>query len=147
MDVQLTRPDTFTTPSQSFLLRPPFFCPARLHSSTARQTKLKPAPIPNSAGPNKISSQDRVSSPDLQPPSIAPYTTAHVHEGGSHLSFLQGGGHSGSHPHLVNEFVSSIVEGRKPTIDAVVAARWTAPGIATHMSAMKEGEGVEVPGY
>ena len=31
-----------------------------------------------------------------------------------HLSFLQGGGHGGSHPHLVHEFVSSIVEERKP---------------------------------
>ena len=30
-----------------------------------------------------------------------------------HLSFIQGGGHGGSHPHLVHEFVRSIVEGRR----------------------------------
>lgn len=64
-----------------------------------------------------------------------------------HLSFLQGGGHGGSHPHLVHEFVSSIVEGRKPTIDAVTAANWTASGICAHESAMRGGDAVEVPEF
>ena len=31
-----------------------------------------------------------------------------------HLSFIQGGGHGGSHPHLVNEFVTALVENRDP---------------------------------
>ena len=31
-----------------------------------------------------------------------------------HLSFIQGGGHGGSHPHLVNEFVERLVEDRDP---------------------------------
>ncbi|WP_330620836.1 hypothetical protein [Blautia pseudococcoides] len=31
-----------------------------------------------------------------------------------HLSFKQGGGHGGSHPHLVHEFIRSIIEERKP---------------------------------
>lgn len=84
---------------------------------------------------------------DLLPPSIAPYTKSHVHEGGEHLSFVQGGGHSGSHPHLVHEFVRSIVEQRRPMSHGAIAARWTAPGIAAHMSAMKGGDGVDVPTY
>ena len=33
-----------------------------------------------------------------------------------------GGGHHGSHPHLVHEFVRSIIEGRKPRIDERRAA-------------------------
>lgn len=62
-----------------------------------------------------------------------------------HLSLLQGGGHHGSHPHLVHEFVRSIVEGRKSRIDSVTAADWTAPGICAHDSAMHGGETVDVP--
>ncbi|KAM0548447.1 hypothetical protein ACHAPJ_009933 [Fusarium lateritium] len=85
--------------------------------------------------------------PDLLPPELAPFTKASVHEDGQHLSFVQGGGHGGSHPHLVHEFVSSIIEKRRPAIDAVTAARWTAPGIAAHMSAMRDGEAVELPDF
>ena len=64
-----------------------------------------------------------------------------------HLSVEQGGGHHGSHPHLVHEFVSSILERRKPAIDGVTGANWTAAGICAHESAMKNGEEVVVPGF
>jgi len=84
---------------------------------------------------------------DLLPPEIAPFTQRHVHSDGAHLSFVQGGGHSGSHPHLVHEFVRSIVEHRRPAIDAITAANWTAPGIAAHLSAMADGAAVEVPDF
>ena len=56
-----------------------------------------------------------------------------------------GGGHHGSHPHLVNEFVMSIVEGRKPLIDEELGGNITAAGICAHESAMKNGESVIVP--
>ena len=56
-----------------------------------------------------------------------------------------GGGHHGSHPHLVNEFVMSIVEGRKPLIDEELGGNITAAGICAHESAMKNGEHVIVP--
>jgi len=83
---------------------------------------------------------------DLLPPSIARFTRRTVYdESDPHLSFLQGGGHHGSHPHLVHEFVMSIVEGRQPWIDAVTAANWTAPGICAHESAMSGGRQVRVP--
>jgi len=57
-----------------------------------------------------------------------------------------GGGHGGSHPFLVNEFVRSVVDGRPSLIDARTAARWTAPGICAHQSALVGAE-VSVPGY
>jgi len=41
----------------------------------------------------------------------------------------------------------SIVEERKPWIDAVTAATWTAPGICAHESAMKNGEAVTIPSF
>src|SRR5262245_13539368 len=56
---------------------------------------------------------------DLLPPEIARFTRRGVyHETNPHLSFLQGGGHDGAHPHLVHEFVRSIVEERPPWLDA-----------------------------
>ncbi len=58
-----------------------------------------------------------------------------------------GGGHHGSHPHLVHEFVSSVVEGRKPWIDEVLAANITAAGVCAHASAMQNGALVTVPRF
>lgn len=55
--------------------------------------------------------------------------------------------HGGSHPHLVHEFVSSIVAGREPWIGAGRAASWTAPGICAHASTLRDGDRVEVPEY
>ena len=45
------------------------------------------------------------------------------------LSFVQGGGHGGSHPHLVHEFVSALIEDRDPWPNAVTSANWTCVGI------------------
>ncbi|MBN1672705.1 MAG: Gfo/Idh/MocA family oxidoreductase [Kiritimatiellae bacterium] len=70
--------------------------------------------------------------PDLLPPELGPFAA---------------GGHGGSHPHLVHEFVSSIVEQRRPAIDAVTSADWTAAGICAHDSAMRGGEKVMVPDF
>jgi len=57
------------------------------------------------------------------------------------------GGHGGSHPHLVHEFVSSMVEGRKASIDEVTSANWCAPGICANTSSLLDGERVEVPRF
>jgi predicted dehydrogenase len=70
--------------------------------------------------------------PDLYPPELAPYAD---------------GWHGGSHPHLVHEFISSIVEGRPPRIDAVTAADWCAAGICADLSSKRDGEMVEVPNF
>lgn len=85
---------------------------------------------------------------DLLPARVGRYTQRFVYgEDEQHLSFEQGGGHHGSHPHLVHEFVRSIVEGRQPSIDAVTAANWTAAGICAHQSAMAGGSEVTIPGF
>ncbi len=93
---------------------------------------------------------ERLDVPDfahLLPPEIAGFTRKSVHSDGGHLSYVQGGGHGGSHPHLVHEFVSSIVSHRKPLIDAVTAADWTAAGLAAHESAMNDGMEVTIPAF
>lgn len=56
-----------------------------------------------------------------------------------------GAGHHGSHPHLANEFVMSVIENRRPWIDEILGGNITAAGICAHESAMKNGEAVEVP--
>lgn len=58
-----------------------------------------------------------------------------------------GGGHHGSHPHLVHEFISSIVEKRKPYINEDIGANITAAGICAHESAMKDGESIMIPSF
>jgi predicted dehydrogenase len=64
-----------------------------------------------------------------------------------HLSFIQGAGHGGSHPHLVHEFVSALVEDRDPRPNAVTSANWTCVGICAHQSALKGGELVRLPAF
>ncbi len=96
-------------------------------------------------------SVERVQPPDYAhrlPEPIRRFTHYGVYdESHPHLSFLQGGGHGGSHPHLVNEFVQSIVEGRAPWIDAYRAADWCAAGLCAHESALRQGEAVMVPSF
>lgn len=90
-----------------------------------------------------------VARPDLLPPELARYITDQIdlNPDDPHQSVLQGNGHHGSHPHLVHEFVRSIVERRSPAIDAVTAADWTAAGICAHESAMKGGQEVAIPSF
>ncbi len=63
------------------------------------------------------------------------------------ISRFTQGGHHGSHPHLVHEFVRSIVENRPAAIDAYTSADWTAPGICAHESALRGGEPVVIPDF
>lgn len=55
--------------------------------------------------------------------------------------------HGGSHPHLVHEFVSAVVENRPPVVGPREAAAWTAPGICAHLSALGGGGAMAVPHY
>jgi hypothetical protein len=84
----------------------------------------------------------------LLPKEIARFTKRGVYDASNpHLSFLQGGGHDGAHPHLVHEFIRSIVEERQPWADAVTTANWNAPGICAHTSAMAGGVRIEIPSF
>jgi len=93
---------------------------------------------------------ERVKIPDyahLLPEEIASFTTAGVYDSddNQHLSFIQGAGHGGSHPHLVHEFLSALSEGRAPYPDARQSANITCVGILAHESAMKGGEIIPLP--
>jgi predicted dehydrogenase len=84
----------------------------------------------------------------LLPAPIQRFTTKGVYDAEhAHLSFIQGGGHGGSHPHLVNEFVSSIVEGRASFPDVYQSVNWTCAGICAHESAMRGGQIVPLPDF
>ena len=91
---------------------------------------------------------ERVTVPDfahLLPEPIRRFTTKGVYgDDEQHLSFIQGSGHGGSHPHMANEFVMSIVEGRPARPDAETSANWTMTGICAHESAMGGGKRVEI---
>ncbi len=56
-------------------------------------------------------------------------------------------GHGGSHPHLVHEFVSALVEDRDPFPNAVQSANYTCVGILAHESALKGGEMIPLPEF
>ena len=93
----------------------------------------------------------RVTVPDfapLLPEAIQRFTTKGVYnEEHAHLSFIQGGGHGGSHPHLVNEFVSSIAQKHPSFPDVFQSVNWTCAGICAHESAMRGGELVKLPDF
>ena len=92
----------------------------------------------------------RVTVPDyahLLPEPIRRFTQpSEIHDAG-HLSFIQGGGHGGSHPHLVHEFLSALLQNRDPWPNAVQSANWTCVGICAHQSALKGGEIVKLPAF
>jgi predicted dehydrogenase len=94
---------------------------------------------------------ERVTVPDyagLLPEPIRRFTTRGVYDDEhAHLSFIQGGGHGGSHPHLVHEFVSSIVEGRPSFPDVYQSVNWTCAGICAHESAMQDGRKIALPDF
>jgi predicted dehydrogenase len=94
----------------------------------------------------------RIKVPDfahLLPEPIRRFTTKGVYDTDEHqhLSFTQGAGHGGSHPHLANEFVSAQVDGRDPFPNAVQSANWTCVGILAHQSALKGGEIIKLPAF
>ena len=83
----------------------------------------------------------------LLPEPIRRFTQpAEIHDS-EHLSFIQGGGHGGSHPHLANEFLSALAEDRDPWPNAVQSANWTCVGLCAHESTMKGGKIVKLPSF
>ena len=84
----------------------------------------------------------------LLPKPIQRYTTRGVYDGKkTHLSFTQGAGHGGSHPHLANEMVRALVEDREPYPNAVQSANWTCTGLLAHESAKVGGKIVKLPSW
>ena len=48
------------------------------------------------------------------------------------------GGHGGSHGYLMNEFVTSVIQDRKPLVNIAVALNLTVAGIVAHQSALEK---------
>ena len=103
-----------------------------LHTKSTRERPLGEPDIPK-----------RVTVPDyarLLPEPIRAFTQPAAIQDADHLSFLQGGGHGGSHPHLVNAFLMACLGTRPPMPDAETSANWTMVGICAHQSALKGGK-------
>ncbi|MCK0134661.1 Gfo/Idh/MocA family oxidoreductase [Arenibacter sp. S6351L] len=95
---------------------------------------------------------EEVESPDfakLLPKEIQHFTTQGVYdsEEHQHLSFTQGAGHGGSHPHLVHEFVNALIQNKAPYPNAKQSANITCVGILAHESALKGGEIIKLPEF
>ncbi len=95
---------------------------------------------------------ERINIPDFAdklPTEIRKFTTGGVYDTGEHphLSFIQGGGHGGSHPHLAHEFISAIIDDREPYPNASQAANITCAGILSHESAQRGGERILLPEF
>jgi predicted dehydrogenase len=95
---------------------------------------------------------EEVHSPDYAhylPEPIQRFTTKGVYDTDdhTHLSFTQGAGHGGSHPHLVHEFVDSLVKNRQPFPNAKQSANITCVGILAHESALQGGKQISLPDF
>lgn len=104
------------------------------------------AKLPEPEIPSRVEVPDFA---DRLPEEIRGFTGRGVYDSDEHqhLSFTQGAGHGGSHPHLVHEFVSALVEDRDPYPNAVQSANWTCVGLCAHESALKGGEIVKLPEF
>ena len=105
--------------------------------------------VMNDYGRGGLVTEERIQIPDYAdrlPAEIGRFTKQTVYDDSNpHLSFLQGGGHGGSHPHLDHEFVRSILEDRTPVPSDIDGAYWTGVGICAHQSAMDGGVVKRVP--
>jgi predicted dehydrogenase len=95
--------------------------------------------LPEPQIPQRVKVQDYAR---LLPEPIRRFTQPAAIQDAEHLSFVQGGGHGGSHPHLVHAFLGAIRGDRPAFPDAPTSANWTMVGICAHQSAMKGGERV-----
>ena len=110
--------------------------PLVMHTAKLAEAKIpKPVKVPDYA--------------KRLPKSIQPFTTKGVYDLGkkTHLSFTQGAGHGGSHPHLAHEFLRALVEKRQPFPNAKQSANWTCVGLCAHQSALKGGAIVKLPSF
>ena len=87
---------------------------------------------------------------NLLPDEIAPFTKGGVYggeEGEDHLSFTQGAGHGGSHPHLAHHFIEMLASGSEAYPNAVQSANITCTGILAHESAKQGGAIIRLPEF
>lgn len=107
---------------------------------------LHRAKLPESKIPKPVKAPDFAK---RLPAGIRRFTTQGVYDLArkTHLSFTQGAGHGGSHPHLAHEFITALVEDRDPFPNARQSANWTCVGLCAHQSAQKGGALVRLPQF
>jgi predicted dehydrogenase len=107
-------------------------------------------PVIHTRGKPEAEIPQRVKVPDyarLLPEPIRRFTQPSAIQDADHLSFVQGGGHGGSHPHLAHNWLMAVL-GQQPALpDAAASANWTMVGICAHESALKGGERVVLPRF
>lgn len=109
-------------------------------------------PVIHTLGKPEPEIPERVAVPDyahLLPAPIRHFTGRGVYDAGDnqHLSFTQGAGHGGSHPHLVDNFVSAVLDRSNPYPNAVESANISCVGILAHESAMEGGVPKRMPDF
>jgi predicted dehydrogenase len=107
-------------------------------------------PVIHTRGKPEPKIPQRVKVPDYAhrlPEPIRRFTQPAAIQDAEHLSFIQGGGHGGSHPHLVHNFLRAVLGGQPALPDAETSVNWTLVGICSHQSALKGGERVIIPAF
>lgn len=110
-----------------------------IHTKSTPEKPLSESEIPK-----------RMKVPDyahLLPEPIRKFTMPAAIQDADHLSFLQGGGHGGSHPHLTHNFLMAVLGERPAFPDAETSANWTLVGLCAHESAMNDAKRVTIPAY
>ncbi len=83
----------------------------------------------------------------LLPEEIRLFTQPAAIQDADHLSFLQGGGHGGSHPHLIHNFLMACTGRQAAMPDVETSVNWTMVGICAHQSALQGGEKIAIPQF
>lgn len=109
-------------------------------------------PVIHTLGKPEPEIPERVEVPDyarLLPEPIQRFTGRGVYDAdeNQHLSFTQGAGHGGSHPHLVHQFTQAVLEGANSYPNAVESANISCVGILAHESAMEGGALKSMPAF
>ena len=60
---------------------------------------------------------------------------------------VEPGYHEGSHGYLTDEFVTAILQNRKPLVDIVMALNLSVAGVVAHQSALRDGELLKIPQF
>jgi predicted dehydrogenase len=105
-------------------------------------------PVIHTRGKPEPEIPQRVKVPDYAhrlPEPIRKFTMPAAIQDAEHLSFIQGGGHGGSHPHLAHNFLMACLGKQPPMPDAATSVNWTMVGICAHQSALKGGERIQIP--
>lgn len=112
------------------------------HNPLVVHTAKKPEP----EIPEKIESPDFA---HLLPEPIRAFTRGGVYDDDEkqHLSFTQGAGHGGSHPHLVHAFMQALLHKKEAYPNARESANITCVGILAHESALNGGKIINLPEF